>query len=638
MVIMIVAMTALLAITLLACVCESWLFLRFRPASKPSRGLGNTRFSEDKLPSEIDAVIIGSGQGGLSCASTLAQFGERVVVCEQHEVIGGGAHTFAVDGKSKFRFDAGHHLTIPPHEKVLQLACGADTPPVLFPPLMDAKGASDYISLGGASAEDPPLPVGSVKQLEAELCRRFPGWASEISRYLRLAEAVQLRFAIFAALALLPMSIRKVLLRLPVMRLWKCWAAKTTAAGLAEVFPDGAPGASKLKSYATGLWLDTGSPPSRSSFFMQTAVFGSWQIVGVSYPRGGPHKTALAMCEAIESRKGAVFVRCGVSEILVDASGNCDGVKLSSGHVIRARRVISALGYRATESLLPPSLKLDSDTNPSSTPPLPRLSTQQSTGFLMANVALRGSAAQLGISVANLWVQPATADNGWDAISGVDSFMADPFGVPVEMIPAGITFPSVKDGEDHGEHATCQILVPAEWDWFQQHAPAQEDASAQPKWARHAPPHLTRPEQGVYEDLKSKWRERLLQVLYHHYPGIEGRVEFCDISTPLTIENYLRTGRGGAIGLDVTPQRFVDEAEIAELDMRHPRVRGLWRAGQDYLMCGQVLAAVSGIMCALRILGPLSALRFVVRSILLLAPARRANSNGKDAEHREKRA
>ena len=72
------------------------------------------------------------------------------------------------------------------------------------------------------------------------------------------------------------------------------------------------------------------------------------------------------------------------------------------------------------------------------------------------------------------------------------------------------------------------------------------------------------------------------------------------------------------MGLDVTPNRFVSPLELAELDMKHPRVPGLWRAGQDYLMCGQVLSAASGIVCALRMLGPVAALRFVARSVRLL--------------------
>ena len=102
-----------------------------------------------------------------------------------------------------------------------------------------------------------------------------------------------------------------------------------------------------------GLWLDTGAPPSRGSFFMQTAVFGGWQKLGEAYPEGGPQETALAMVEAIEARGGAVFVRCPVARILRDpnTAAAC-GVVLGNGDVIRAHRVVSGLGYRATEALL----------------------------------------------------------------------------------------------------------------------------------------------------------------------------------------------------------------------------------------------------------------------------------------------
>ena len=80
----------------------------------------------------------------------------------------------------------------------------------------------------------------------------------------------------------------------------------------------------------------------------------------------------------------------------------------------------------------------------------------------------------------------------------------------------------------------------------------------------------------------------------------------------------MRADRGAGVGLDVTPERFISATEVAELDMRHPRVPNLWRCGQDYLMCGQVLSAASGIICALRMCGPLTALRFAVRAVRLL--------------------
>ena len=99
-------------------------------------GTGNGLGGE-KLQDEYDVIVIGSGMGGLSCGAVLSQFGERVLVLEQHEVTGGGAHEFAVEGKKRWVFASGHHITIPWHEQVLQLACGTPRPPVPFGKLCD---------------------------------------------------------------------------------------------------------------------------------------------------------------------------------------------------------------------------------------------------------------------------------------------------------------------------------------------------------------------------------------------------------------------------------------------------------------------------------------------------------------------
>ena len=40
---------------------------------------------------QYDAVIIGSGLGGLTCGATLAKAGKKVLVLEQHNLIGGCA-------------------------------------------------------------------------------------------------------------------------------------------------------------------------------------------------------------------------------------------------------------------------------------------------------------------------------------------------------------------------------------------------------------------------------------------------------------------------------------------------------------------------------------------------------------------
>ena len=96
---------------------------------------------------------------------------------------------------------------------------------------------------------------------------------------------------ILTAASILPMSWRLALLSSPLLRVWRKWASLTASEGLHACFPGSDEATCRLRSYLSGLWLDAGSPPSRGSFFMQTAVMGGWQKLGVSYPRGGPQQT-----------------------------------------------------------------------------------------------------------------------------------------------------------------------------------------------------------------------------------------------------------------------------------------------------------------------------------------------------------
>lgn len=56
------------------------------------------------MPDNLDAIIVGSGMGGLSTAVLLAKAGKKVAVFEQHDQAGGCCHTFIEKG---FEFDVG---------------------------------------------------------------------------------------------------------------------------------------------------------------------------------------------------------------------------------------------------------------------------------------------------------------------------------------------------------------------------------------------------------------------------------------------------------------------------------------------------------------------------------------------------
>lgn len=64
----------------------------------------STGFLASRVPQDLDAIVIGSGIGGLSIAVLLAKVGKKVLVIEQHGRAGGCCHTFSEKG---FEFDIG---------------------------------------------------------------------------------------------------------------------------------------------------------------------------------------------------------------------------------------------------------------------------------------------------------------------------------------------------------------------------------------------------------------------------------------------------------------------------------------------------------------------------------------------------
>ena len=62
--------------------------------------------SPNHIPSKIDTIVIGSGIGASTCASALAQSGQRVLVLEKHFRTGGCTHSFRSQDKTA-EFDTG---------------------------------------------------------------------------------------------------------------------------------------------------------------------------------------------------------------------------------------------------------------------------------------------------------------------------------------------------------------------------------------------------------------------------------------------------------------------------------------------------------------------------------------------------
>jgi all-trans-retinol 13,14-reductase len=545
------------------------------------RGICADRYRPEKVPDSIDTVVIGSGMSGLTCAAVLSRTGQRVLVLEQHYVAGGGSHMFQLKGG--LHFDSGLHYAVPYSGHLLWLAAGGDQMPLRFERMGEPDGTFDRIALG----TEPPFAIKHGEAHLPDLYARFPERHAEIDEFLRVSGRITKRFPLFVLSKAMPRWLRKLWQRFVLGETWQRYAGRSLKAVLDEITDD-----PLLAGLLAGPWMDTGAPPDRASFLLGACVARGLAREGGAYPVGGSQEMAKRLVPVITDAGGRVLVRARVEEILVDSdNGKVKGVRMADQTVIPCKRVVSSVGYHNTfGKLLPEEVTTRFD--------MPRrLPVGSSCGWVMANIGLRGTAEDLGLTCTNLWYHPTREDG--DMFGAVDDFMADPMN-PDHDPMLMVTFPSIKSGKGagiHGDKTTCQMLCMAEHAWFEQYA--------------HLP---TRKRGAEYKALKREWGDRFVEVLLRFYPQLEGRIELVDVSTPLSIEHYLSADNGGAVGLDQSPQRFTDWRVADLLDSRTP-IKGLWLTGQDTVTCGQPIVQAAGLISAFRVLGLRQSLRYLARTL-----------------------
>ena len=134
----------------------------------------------------FDAVVIGSGLGGLTAAALLAKAGHKVCVIERNHSVGGCASVFK---KGTLTIEPALHQTADPrdpsepkHEILKELGLLDEIEWVPVSPFFSVRG--------GPVGETFDLPVGFDAAREA-MARRFPACRTGIDRLFALMETVQ---------------------------------------------------------------------------------------------------------------------------------------------------------------------------------------------------------------------------------------------------------------------------------------------------------------------------------------------------------------------------------------------------------------------------------------------------------------
>jgi phytoene dehydrogenase-like protein len=549
--------------------------------------LTRDNFLSSKVPAEpLDAIVVGSGVGGLMCAALMAKSGRRVLVLEQHYRAGGATHAFDELGQT---FDSGIHYV--GAKGMLEAVIGlAGDRPVRFAPMgAESDGfVYDVVALGDNSDADVyRFPRGRA-ELCAALQASFPHERDAIRAYLyedlpRASRAARC----FVLWKLLDGRVRWLSdwLLARVQRV----ARQTMAQAINARFAD-----KRLRALlAGGQMIDHNAAPDQCSAFVGQ-MMTEYYVDGGFYPHGGSTQIAESMIETIERAGGRVLVRAEVDEI-VCRDGAAIGVRLKRqpDAVIEAPLVVSDAGIVNTYDRLLSADALASVGLRSWSDAGGRRRVASSNAHLTAFVSLRGTSAANGLSSANMHSFLGAERFGYDLSALQRAFHAD----PVASARAGlitITSPSAKDPQFELDFpGTSNALLLADVD------DRLYERFASERYKKRSPD---------YERFKKQLEDVFLERLYHHFPKTRGNVTMCEIGTPATTAHFLSADRGGSYGLEWTPAHF-------EIDNLEPWQRArtpiaqLYLSGEGSLFGGLLGASISAYVTAFKIMGPVDFLR-----------------------------
>ena len=500
---------------------------------------------------DYDAIIIGSGAGGLTTAVALAQAGKKVLVLEQHDRPGGWTHSFTLEG---YRFSPGVHYIGDLHEGggLRGIFEGLGVSQDLTFCELNPDGY-DHIIVGDRRVD---FPKGKEKLIE-RLKSHFPHDARGIDSY-------------FADLTNMVESLSRI------GNMNQPLKAATSAPTLLKWMR--ASGADLINAHVNDLVLrgvlagqsgDHGLPPSQVSAFVHAGITYHY-LDGGYYPLSGSFAIPRAFVKALKRSGGEIRLQCRVKRIMLEGK-KVSGVKLENGEEIRAEVVISnadpevTFGQLIGRENLSPRLKRKVESL--------TYSTSCISLFFATDMDLRREA---GLDSGNFWFyEHADLDKIYSDGLTAAGLRDD---TPPGMF---LTATTLKDpSKMHSGHHTCESFAFVGYEAFEQ-------------WAHTK--YGERP--ADYEAMKEDLAWRMVRGLEKYVPGLSKHIVFYSLGTPLTNEHYLNATRGNLYGIEKSPTQVGPWAFPSRTEFE-----GLFLCGASTLSHGVSGVIASGIEAAKAVL------------------------------------
>ncbi|MBD1936788.1 carotenoid isomerase [Microcoleus sp. FACHB-68] len=490
--------------------------------------------------SVFDAIVIGSGIGGLVTATQLAAKGAKVLVLESYLIPGGSAGYFEREG---YRFDVGASMIFGFGERgttnLLTRALKAVD--------VSLETIPDPVQIHYHLPEGLDLQVHKdYEKFLQELIRYFPHEREGIRKFYDECWKV---FNCLNAMELLSLEELGYLMRVFFQHPLACL-------GLVKYLPQNVGDIAKryisdpalLKFIDMECYCWSVVPADLTPMINAGMVFSDRHYGGINYPKGGVGKIAEKLVEGLEKAGGKIQYQAKVSEIITE-KGRAVGVKLVNGEVYRAKRIVSnATRWDTFEKLLP------ADQMPAAEKRWQER-YKKSPSFLSLHLGVEAS------------VLPADTDCHHIVLEDWER-MEDPEGTIFVSIPT-LLDPDLAPKGYHIIHTFTPNWID---DW--------QGLSA-----------------GEYEQKKEEAGWRIVDRLEKIFPGLDAGLDYMEVGTGRTHRRFLgrEDGTYGPI-----PQRKL--LGLLGMPFNRTSIPGLYCVG-DSTFPGQGLNAVafSGFACAHRV-------------------------------------
>lgn len=515
-----------------------------------------TNTSSDFKEKHFDAIIIGSGVGGLSAAICLARAGQKVLVLEQHDVPGGWCHSFYLNGH---RFTPGVHYVglLEKGQSTAQLYEGLGIANDLTFFRMNPS-AYEHAYIGEERFDFP----GNFDELVNSLTERFPKEEKNIKKYLSLVRNVS------AELQLLP----------DVEGFWQHLTIpfRTKNMGKYALFSlkrviDWHIKDPLLKKILNIQFGDHGLAPAKASFPLHCAVMDHY-FNGGFYPCGGGGAIVKAMTTAIKNYDGEVKTQQSVKRILLEGKKKktAIGVELASGKRLFAKRIISNADPNITYQ------KLIGEENLSRRLQKKLNKTSYSCTSLMLFLTVEMDLKASGIDSGNIWLMPnEDMDTVYERMMMPDITNGEAFeGMFISCTT--LKDPSSFDGKHHSIEAITYLDYKS-FEKFENESEIRTEG---------------------YLQFKELLTEKMLKTLEKVLPNVRAHIVHQELGTPITNEYYINSTKGSVYGTEKKLTQIGPFAYKAKSE-----IKNLYLCGASIVSHGVAGAGYSGVQTAGEILG-----------------------------------